>query len=47
MADIWSVFRGQPDYHALVAMPLPELMRWHALAVERAPKPPRKGRHGS
>nr|WP_272695500.1 hypothetical protein [uncultured Sphingomonas sp.] len=38
MADIWWVLRGQPGYEAMCAMSLSELMNWHALAVERAPK---------
>jgi len=38
MADIWWVLRGQPDLQAMAVMPLTELMDWHRLAVERAPK---------
>ncbi len=38
MADIWWVLRGQPDLQAMSAMSVAELMQWHALAVERAPK---------
>ena len=38
MADIWLILRGQPDLQAMSAMSLPDLMDWHALAIERAPK---------
>lgn len=38
MADIWSVLRGQPGYDAMCAMSIPDLMNWHRLAAERAPK---------
>jgi hypothetical protein len=38
MADIWWVLHGQPDLQAMSAMSIPELMHWHRLAAERAPK---------
>ncbi len=38
MADIWEVLHGQPDHQAMSVMPLPELMGWHAEAIERARK---------
>lgn len=36
MADIWSVFYGQPGYEALCAMTLGELADWHDRAVRTA-----------
>lgn len=43
MADIWWVLRGQPDLQAMSAMSLAELMDWHRLAIERAPKKEKNG----
>jgi hypothetical protein len=33
MADIWSVYHGQPGYDALSAMTIAELADWHDRAV--------------
>lgn len=33
MADIWTVYHGQPGYEVLSAMPLGDLARWHARAI--------------
>lgn len=34
MADIWSVYHGQPAFDALCVMTLGELAAWHQRAVE-------------
>lgn len=42
MADIWTVYHGQPGYDALCAMTLAALAVWHdrAVADHAARRPP-------